>query len=175
MGLRLAIISFFGSRKTSNNIFARPFELGSAGIGKIHMRQTRAARAFTRIAPLLGIVLFLVLSGCEMSPEESFIQGYWSFANETGDERSGTAHLLQEWWFGGGRFYFQQEIAAGFPILAEGRYRILERDNSSITLEMFQVNTNSELFTDGGQIRLEIDRANDTLRVNRVLYVRSGP
>ena len=56
--------------------------------------------AIQKLLPVFCICL--LLAGCQPDPNDDFIQGTWSFANEQGDERSGSAHVLQEWWFGRG-------------------------------------------------------------------------
>ena len=124
---------------------------------------------------LLPAVVLLLLAGCQLSPEEAYIQGYWTFANEFDDPRSTEVHLLQEWWFGNGRFYFIRELWAGFPETAEGRYRILERDGDSITLEFFQVSSSRAPFRDGSQVTIVFEPESDSLRINRVLYYSSDP
>ena len=125
--------------------------------------------------PFLLAACLLLLSACSLSPEEAYIQGYWTFANELDDPRATEMHLLQEWWFGNGRFYFIREIWAGFPETAEGRYRILERDGDTITLEFFGVSSSRSSFQEGTTVTIVFEPELDSLRVNRVLYYRSGP
>ena len=134
-----------------------------------HNKLTHSARL------LLLAALLLVLSACSLSPEEEYIQGYWTFANEFNNPQATEVHLLQEWWFGNGRYYFIREIWAGFPETSEGRYRILERDGDSITLEFFGVSSSRSAFQDGSTVTIVFEPDEDSLRVNRTLYYRSGP
>lgn len=123
---------------------------------------------------ILILLQALVFAGCKPNPTEDYIQGTWVFANEFGDERSTSVHLLNEWWFGGGRFHFQQEVAMGFPDIAEGRYRIFDSTEDQIILELFHVEGNAAIY-ENQQLTLRLEREADGLRVGRTLYYRSGP
>lgn len=123
---------------------------------------------------VLGIVLAFVLAGCGPSEAERYIQGAWAFANEQGNPRSTELHVLNEWWFGGGRYFYQFEVAAGFPLISEGRYRILETEEDQIVLELYFVEGNAPLF-ENQQVTLKLEREIDSLRINRTLYFRAGP
>lgn len=126
------------------------------------------------ILTLLGIVLGFVLSGCSPSETERYIQGTWAFANEQGDPRSTELHVLNEWWFGGGRYFYQFEVAFGFPLVSEGRYRIVETEEDRIVIELYFVEGNAPLF-ENQQVYLNLERDTDSLRINRTLYDRAGP
>ena len=126
---------------------------------------------------LLAILLgALFVSGCELSPNDDYIQGVWTVANEFDDPKATEVHLLQEWQFSGGRAYFYRELWAGFPESFEGRYRILVNEGDQLTLELFDVSASRSPMDDGSQILLVLERETDELRINRVLYYRStGP
>ena len=129
----------------------------------------------TRIFSVLMVFVFAVtLSACEPDPNESFIQGTWHFANEFDVERSGSAHVFQIWQFRGGSFYFEFEVTYNFPDFAEGHYRIVESEGDTITIELYDVVGNANI-AEGGQLDIILDRENELIRINRVLYERFGP
>jgi hypothetical protein len=117
----------------------------------------------------------LFVAGCELSPNEAYFQGYWSFANEFDNPQATEVHLLQQWWFGGGQFQYYREVWAGFPESVEGRYRILDETEDTITLELYDVHAARSALDDGSQLALVLERETDMLRINRTLYYRSGP
>jgi hypothetical protein len=122
------------------------------------------------------LMTVLLVSGCRLSPNDEYIQGVWTFANEFNDPMATGVHLLQEAQFGGGKFYFYREVWAGFPESVEARYRILVNDGDKMTLELFDVSAARSVLDDGAQILLILERETDELRINRVLYYRStGP
>lgn len=119
---------------------------------------------------------FFLQTGCRLSPNDEYIQGVWTFANEFDNPMSTEVHLLQEVQFGGGRFYYYRELWAGFPESVESRYRILTDDGDKMTLELFDVSAARSPWDDGSQIHLVLERETDELRINLVLYYRStGP
>jgi len=119
-------------------------------------------------------LMLVGLAACTPDPNEQFIQGVWAFANESGDERSGAAHVFFEWQFSNGTFFIQQEIAMGNPLVSEGRYRILESKENLLILELFNVEGNY-IISDPYELRVEIDRENDTARIQRTLFERAYP
>ena len=126
------------------------------------------------LIPTLSILLFFLLSACTPDPNDQFIQGGWSFANETGDYLSGKTHVYHVWQFSNGTFFVQQEIAMGNPLVSEGRYRILESEEDLLILELFNVEGNY-IISDPYELRVEIDRENDTARIQRALFDRVYP
>jgi hypothetical protein len=125
-------------------------------------------------SPFLLLLLLFTLAACTPDPNAEFIQGTWEFVNETGEERSGAAHVYQVWQFRGGSFYFEQEIFFGFPQYAEGHYRMLESIEGEVVIELYDVSGTQPL-GNPAELTILIDEANDTLRIQRVLYVRAGP
>jgi len=119
------------------------------------------------------LVLCAILAACKTSESDDYIQGTWAFANESGDPRATELHVLHEWWFGRGRFFFQHEVTYGFPIRAEGRYRIVETSGEKIVLELYNIEGNAT-FYENQQIPLRMEIESDMLRINRVLYFRAG-
>jgi len=126
------------------------------------------------IVPFIFCLVLIFLPACTPDPNEQFIQGIWSFANEAGNERSGSAHVFFEWQFSNGTFFVQQEIIMGKPLASEGRYRILESAEDLIVLELFNVKGNYVL-SDPFELRVEIDREKDTARIQRTLFERVFP
>ncbi len=131
-------------------------------------------RYFWLYRSVLLVFAGCMVAGCGPSESERFIQGTWAFANEQGDPRATELHVLQEWWFGGGRFFFQQEIAFGFPMVAEGRYRIVERSENRLILELYFVEGNAPVY-ENQQIIIVLAHDIDSIRINRTLYYRVGP
>lgn len=132
--------------------------------------------AFPSLLFSLSLCLFvsLTLPACAPNPNEQFIQGAWLFANETGEERSGSAHVYFEWQFSNGTFYVYQEIVFGKPLVSEGRYRILENQEDLIVLELFNVEGNF-IPEEPYELRIQIDRENDTARIQKTLFERAFP
>ncbi|HLF90937.1 MAG TPA: hypothetical protein VI451_18485 [Anaerolineales bacterium] len=120
------------------------------------------------------LLTLLFLTACTLDPNDQFIQGGWSFANETGDYLSGKTHVYHVWQFSNGTFFVQQEIAMGNPLVSEGRYRILESEEDLLILELFNVEGNY-IISDPYELRVEIDRENDTARIQRALFDRVYP
>jgi hypothetical protein len=140
------------------------------------MRSMIRSNPKTFIPPIVFLILAAgLLPGCALTPNDAYIQGYWTFANEFDDPQATEVHILQEWWFGGGRFHFYREIWAGFPESVEGRYRILVDEGESLTLELYDVHAARSPLDDGSQITLVLEHETDELRINRTLYYRSGP
>ena len=119
-------------------------------------------------------LLLLTLPACTPNPNEEYIQGTWAFANEFEDPLSSPIHVFDQWWFGSGRFHYQNEVAMGFPQVVEGNYRILKTTEDQITLELYNVQ-GTEAIQENHQLTLTLIRADDTLRFGRTLYYRAGP
>jgi len=62
----------------------------------------------------------------------------------------------------------------GNPLVSEGRYRILESEEDLLILELFNVEGNY-IISDPYELRVEIDRENDTARIQRALFDRVYP
>ncbi|NUM48403.1 MAG: hypothetical protein HUU38_27155 [Anaerolineales bacterium] len=129
------------------------------------------------LSPLLLFTLLLLpflLTACKQDPNEEFLQGIWEFANEAGDERSGRVHLFYRWQFSDGTFYVEQEIVMSKPSVSEGRYRILESSDNLIVLELFAVE-GTFIPSDPYELRIEINREDNTARFQRTLFNRVWP
>jgi hypothetical protein len=121
-------------------------------------------------------MMLLVLSACSPNPNEAFIQGTWSIVNETDAGGSTSAIKYFEWEFREGYFYRQQELDPRSIIQSQGRYRILESDEDGIVLELFDIK--GERFTYNNSptdIKIEIHRDQDTIRVVNMLFERAAP
>lgn len=127
-----------------------------------------------RTTLIVVILLFFTLSACKPDPNEQFIQGIWEFANESGDERSGKAHLFFRWQISNGSFQVEQEIVLGKPLISQGHYRILDSGEEEITLELYDVEGNF-IVSDPYELRIQIDRENDTARFQKILFNRIWP
>ncbi len=125
----------------------------------------------TLMMRMLLLVAMLFLAGCEMSPNEQHIQGLWEFANEFGNERSGKAHVFQQWAFDSGTFSFFQEIAMGHPLTLEGRYRIIEDEGEKIGLELYSMQ-GTHPHGDTMELWITLEEESGGIRIQRTLYVR---
>lgn len=134
----------------------------------------KPTRTFSPLLLLTLILLPFLLTACKQDPNEEFIQGIWEFANESGDERSGRVHLFYRWQFSAGTFYVEQEIVMSKPSVSEGRYRILDSSEDLIVLELFDVE-GTFLQSDPYELRIEIDRENNTARFQNTLFNRIWP
>lgn len=123
---------------------------------------------------LLILLPLLFLTACTLDPNDAFIQGGWTFANEEGDYLSGRTHVYHVWEFNNGAFFVQQEIVLGKPLVAEGRYRILESDENLLVLELFNIEGNY-ISEEPYELRIEIDRENNTARIRKTLFERVYP
>ena len=107
-----------------------------------------------------------------MDQNDQFIQGTWNFVNESGNERSGPAHLFNQWAFIGGNFDYIYQVGA--PQTLYGKYRILESGEDQILLELYDIN-GTQQHSPTQQLMIRIDRENDQIRVGRILYERVAP
>jgi hypothetical protein len=125
---------------------------------------------------LLSLVLVLTsLTACTFDSNEEFLQGRWIFANEYGDDRSGPAHVVNEWVFQGGTFFTQFAVAV--PMTLYGNYRVLESGENFLRLEIYNLNgTQAYAYTDQkGQIDIKLDPENDQIRIQGTLFYRDSP
>jgi hypothetical protein len=139
------------------------------GMGKGYYSQRLMMNRTSFLVTVLLLSMGFFLASCQLDPNERFIQGIWEFANEQGDERSGRAHVFQRWEFREGRFYFIQQVST--PETVEGYYRVIASEEDRIGLEIYGLQGTIE-WSDPGELWLAIDREDDTLRVQRTLYLR---
>lgn len=128
------------------------------------------------LANLAITLILLTLSACSPNPNEAFIQGTWSIVNE--DSSGGSTSVIKyfEWEFRDGYFYRAQEIDPRSIIQSQGRYRIIENDEDVLVLELFDIQ--GERFTyenSPTDIKIEIDRDQDLIRVVNMLFERATP
>lgn len=121
-------------------------------------------------------VMLLIFSACSPDPNEAFIQGTWSITNELSPAGSASAIKYFEWEFRNGYFYRAQEIDPLNIIQSQGRYQILESDEDVLVLELFDIK--GERFTYNNSpidIKIEINRDQDTIQVVNILFERAAP
>ena len=126
---------------------------------------------------LLALILTLLpLAGCAPDPNEDFIQGTWTIIDESGGESSNIATKYFEWEFRNGMFYREQEVDPRNIIQSQGSYRVIESDGDVILLELFDIQ--GERFTyenTSVEVKIEIDREQDTIRLGNMLFERAMP
>jgi len=81
----------------------------------------------------LGFILVILLAGC-ISETEEYVQGYWY---------RGNAHFMDQWFFDRGLFNHKSEVFHGDPDVTSGRYRVLEFTDSSLVLELFDIDSDT--------------------------------
>ena len=122
--------------------------------------------------PALLLLLALLLTGC-MDANEEYIQGVWQYDSIHLRQMTSESELIVEWSFSGGVFEYS---ACCFNIddYQTGRYRIVDSDEDSLTLDLFNVE-GGELAVDR-QITIKIDRENETLSINHAKpFIRIFP
>lgn len=122
------------------------------------------------LAPFLLITLALLLSACRPDPNDQFIQGTWQLAE------TDTGNRFFEWRFDNGTFIRQQEIDSVTTLYTTGQYRLLESEGDSLTLELFDYSGDRIAYENNPiTLPIEIDRENDTARIQNTLFVRVVP
>jgi hypothetical protein len=122
------------------------------------------------------ILLPIFLFGCTSDQNEEFIQGTWSIVHEVSTGSSSTVNRSLTWEFSGGMFYREEEFSALDIDQSQGRYRIIESDADVILLELYDIK--GERFTYNNSavdLKIEIDREHDTLRITNRLFERVSP
>jgi hypothetical protein len=119
---------------------------------------------------LFTFSLLLTLAACTPDPNVQFIQGTWQLAETNADNR------FFEWHFENGTFTRQQEIDSTTTLYTTGQYQIIESEGASLTLELFDY-TGDRIAYENNPITLpiEIDRENDTARIQNTVFVRVLP
>jgi len=112
---------------------------------------------------ILGILMVTLLAGC-MSETEEYVQGYWY---------RGNAHFMDQWFFDRGLFNHKSEVFHGDPDVTSGRYRVLEFDEDSLLLELYDIDLS--FGDDTHQINVKIDLETDTVRISSQDYERTLP
>jgi hypothetical protein len=80
------------------------------------------------------------------------------------------------WEFNNGNFAREQEIDKGQLNYALGRYRILESDEDSLTLELFDISGDRFTYENNAiEMTILIDLTQDTIQISSDLFKRLGP
>ncbi len=119
--------------------------------------------------PIVFVLLLLMISltGCKMGANEEFIQGQWQFEVEHLKNLPAEPHLTMIWAFDGGYFYYDG-CCFNQDSNLKGNYRILREEGNVLTLELYNVvGTETGI---GGELRIEIDPATDSLTI-----INAGP
>ena len=120
-----------------------------------------------RIIYLLGtLILVSFLAACVSDENEAFIQGTWFYNDLHIQEQIGESFSETTWTFDGGNY--EVYTCCFVESHQYGRYAILESDEDSLLLDLF--NTNGKFNSEHFQINVQIDRDADTIRV-----LRQGP
>jgi hypothetical protein len=109
---------------------------------------------------VLAILIGLTLAGC-YSPQVRFIQGIW--------ER-GNVHFVDQWRFERGTFAHYNSIDNINPYTQAGQYQVIEVQEDSILLELFDLETS--FGEERQQIRILIDQEADTIRISGQTFER---
>jgi hypothetical protein len=129
-------------------------------------------RRLRYISVCLLVAIPVLLGGCASDPNEGFIQGNWHYVHQ---RMKPVYHNPGEdiiyWTFDRG--VYTKRICCLHNDYEDGRYRVVQVDENSITLELFE---GRSLYSEGRQIKIVIDRDKGTLRINRDgPFVRSFP
>jgi hypothetical protein len=112
---------------------------------------------------ILGILMVTLLSAC-ISETEEYLQGYWY---------QGNAHFMDQWYFDRGIFNHKMEVFHGDPDITSGKYRVLEFDEDSLLIELYDIDLS--FGDETHQINVKIDLETDTVRISRETYERALP
>jgi hypothetical protein len=112
---------------------------------------------------LLSLMLIFFLVGCS-SENEDFIQGYWY---------RGNAHFMDQRFFDRGRFSHKTEVYHGDPNITAGRYQVIDNQDNSLTLELFDIELS--FGNERQQIVIKLDWDSDTIRTRGQNYERVLP
>ncbi|HET7089557.1 MAG TPA: hypothetical protein VFL17_12990 [Anaerolineae bacterium] len=116
----------------------------------------------SRWLPLI-VLLAILGAGCRSDPNDQFIQGWWTYS----DPHLGSivSEKFQEsvWRFDRGTYRF--DACCMFEQHTFGKYNIVESEGDVLVLELFW--QDGSYRSEPTQIRIVIDRQNDTLKVQR--------
>ncbi len=109
---------------------------------------------------LISLVLIFSVYGCSNETED-FIQGHWF---------RGDLHFVDEWYFDRGRFEHVVSLTVRNPILQTGRFRVLEMQEDSLIIELFDMPLS---FGDERRdMKISLDWENDSIRIMGQDYYR---
>ena len=106
-------------------------------------------------------ILSISLSACTNEAEE-YIQGKWGIGN---------AHYWSEWYFDEG-FYWYEIADTPDPLFERGRYSVVESGDDYILLQLYDQEGGIPTIEDKVQIRIEINREDESLHIRRGDFYR---
>jgi hypothetical protein len=116
------------------------------------------------------LILVLTVSACTLDPNEQFIQGSWEIAQPN------VRNPFFRWRFSNGTLIREQGLDSATTLYTTGSYRLIESSGDELTIELFNFSGDCISYEDNPMtIKIEIDRANDSVRITNVLFVRAGP
>ncbi|HSQ16898.1 MAG TPA: hypothetical protein VLM83_04300 [Anaerolineales bacterium] len=125
---------------------------------------------FPSIKPFAGVLLILLLSllltGCKMDPNETFVQGQWYDNNDHLSNLAGESRQESFWYFDNKTF--EVYGCCFVPMEFSGNYRILKSEGDTLQLELYQLQgQNSSMLyhsDDVLTITITINRQTDTIQ-----------
>jgi hypothetical protein len=121
----------------------------------------------TSILLIFGFILLVaLLSACTSDENEAFIQGSWFYNDLHIQQQIGESFSETYWTFDGGNY--EVYTCCFVESHQYGRYAILESDEDSLLLELF--NIDGKFNSDRLQVLVKIDREADTISL-----LRQGP
>lgn len=116
-----------------------------------------------RLLFILSVLLLIFMVACT-SENEDFIQGYWY---------RGNVHFMDEWIFDRGRFSHKSEVFHGDPEITTGRYQVIDNQEDSVTLELFDIQLS--FGDERQQIVIKPDWESDTINIRAQTFERVLP
>jgi hypothetical protein len=117
-----------------------------------------------RLLILILLVAMVTLAGCSDQNYE-FIQGHW---------QRGDMHFSDDWYFDRGNFQHEFSITVKGPSVRQsGRYQVLESQDDSLIIELFDLEISSGI--DQHQILIVLDWEADTIHFEGKTYQRVFP
>jgi hypothetical protein len=118
---------------------------------------------YQRSLLLLSLLVLMFMVACT-SENEDFIQGYWY---------RGNTHFMDEWVFDQGRFSHKSEVFHGSPEITTGRYQVIDIQEDSVTLELFDIALS--FGDERQQVVIKQDSESDTNRIRAQNFERVLP
>lgn len=130
------------------------------------MKQRISKHQSRLIFLLWTLILVSFLAACVSDENEAFIQGSWFYNDLHIQQQIGESFSETYWTFDGGNY--EVYTCCFVESHQYGRYAILESDEDSLVLELF--NIDGKFNSDRFQVNVKIDRQSDTIQV-----LRQGP
>lgn len=118
---------------------------------------------YRKLLVVFSFVLLIFLGGC-ISESEQYIQGYW---------QGGDVHYADTWYFERGNFSHQIRSTINTANPTTGRYQVLDSQEDSITLELYDIDL--AFGDERNQIEIKLDPQKDTIRIRNQVYERFLP